>query len=86
MSFHFLLKYWERCVGVWDTVGSVDSTLDALAIKDTSLPAKVEIALHALAFHENREKFLPTLWTTPQSKLAPNQTLKQVDALMCSNS
>ncbi|KIK42589.1 hypothetical protein CY34DRAFT_135951 [Suillus luteus UH-Slu-Lm8-n1] len=67
-----------KCVGVWDTVGSVDSTLDALAIKDTSLPATVDIALHALAFHENRAKFLPTLWTTPQSKLAPNQTLKQV--------
>ncbi|KAG1730060.1 hypothetical protein EDB19DRAFT_2012156 [Suillus lakei] len=67
-----------KCVGVWDTVGSVDSTLDALAIKDTSLPATVDIALHALALHENREKFLPTLWTTLQSELAPNQTLKQV--------
>ncbi|KAG2340461.1 hypothetical protein BDR05DRAFT_536611 [Suillus weaverae] len=67
-----------KCVGVWDTVGSVDSTFDALAIKDTSLPVTVDIALHALAFHENREKFLPTLWTTPQSELAPNQTLKQV--------
>ncbi|KAG1770295.1 hypothetical protein EV702DRAFT_1202478 [Suillus placidus] len=67
-----------KCVGVWDTVGSVDSTIDALAIKDTSLPVTVDIALHALALHENREKFLPTLWTTPQSELAPNQTLKQV--------
>lgn len=67
-----------KCVGVWDTVGSVDSTFDALAIKDASLPAKVDIALHALAFHENREKFLPTLWTTPQNELAHNQTLKQV--------
>ncbi|KAG2063706.1 hypothetical protein BDR04DRAFT_1137594 [Suillus decipiens] len=67
-----------KCVAVWDTVGSVDSTLDALAIKDTSLPTTVDVALHALALHENRDKFLPTPWTTPQSELAPNQTPKQV--------
>ncbi|KAG2123280.1 hypothetical protein DEU56DRAFT_52917 [Suillus clintonianus] len=67
-----------KCVGVWDTVGSVYATIDALEIKDTSLPATVDIALHAIALQENREKFLPTLWTTPTGGLAPNQTLKQV--------
>ncbi|KAG2126840.1 hypothetical protein DEU56DRAFT_537692 [Suillus clintonianus] len=67
-----------KCVGVWDTVGSVFATVDALAITDTSLPATIDIALHALSLQENRQKFLPTLWTMPQGGLAPNQTLKQV--------
>ncbi|KAG1730061.1 hypothetical protein EDB19DRAFT_1390495 [Suillus lakei] len=67
-----------KCVGVWDTVGSVYATIDALEIKDTSLPATIDIALHAISLQENRQKFLPTLWTIPQGGLAANQTLKQV--------
>ncbi|KAL5536402.1 hypothetical protein ACEPAF_224 [Sanghuangporus sanghuang] len=68
-----------KCVGVWDTVDSVlngptDPIIDALSIKDTSLPASVEIALHGLSLQENRKKFLPTLWTNPSS----NQILKQI--------
>ncbi|KAG1755262.1 uncharacterized protein EDB91DRAFT_1277833 [Suillus paluster] len=66
-----------KCVGVWDTVGSVYNTIDALEIKDTSLPKSVEIALHAVSLQENRQKFLPTLWTVPQGGLAHNQVLKQ---------
>ncbi|KAJ7021724.1 hypothetical protein C8F04DRAFT_1322461, partial [Mycena alexandri] len=67
-----------RCVGVWDTVGSVFHQIDALNIVDTSLPATVEVALHAISLQENRKKFLPTLWTIPQGGLRTNQILKQV--------
>lgn len=67
-----------KCVGVWDTVGSVYKTIDALDIKDTSLPATIDVALHGLSLQENRKKFLPTLWTIPQGGLRANQILKQV--------
>ncbi|KAK7061252.1 hypothetical protein R3P38DRAFT_650227 [Favolaschia claudopus] len=67
-----------KCVGVWDTVGSVFNEIDALNIDDTSLPTIVEVALHALSLQENRQKFLPTLWTVPEGGLQPNQVLKQV--------
>lgn len=58
-----------RCVGVWDTVGSVFNTIDALSIRDTDLPASIDCALHAMSLQENREKFLPTLWTVPSGGL-----------------
>ncbi|KAL0576976.1 hypothetical protein V5O48_005018 [Marasmius crinis-equi] len=66
-----------KCVGVWDTVGSVYNTIDALSITDTSLPATVKVALHGLSLQENRQKFLPTLWTLPPGGLKPDQVLKQ---------
>ncbi|KIK97192.1 hypothetical protein PAXRUDRAFT_825167 [Paxillus rubicundulus Ve08.2h10] len=66
-----------RVVGVWDTVGSVYKTIDALNIKDTSLPTTVDVALHAISLQENRRKFLPTLWTPPQGGIGKNQVLKQ---------
>ena len=47
-------------------------------IVDTSLPATVKVALHALSMQENREQFLPTLWTIPPGGLKPGQVLKQV--------
>ncbi|KAF9225781.1 hypothetical protein BS17DRAFT_699538 [Gyrodon lividus] len=65
-----------RIVGVWDTVGSVYNTIDALNIKDTSLPVTVDAALHAISLQENRKKFLPTLWTPPKDGLG-KQVLKQ---------
>lgn len=68
----------RRCVGVWDTVGSVQGQIDALSIKDTNLPPTVQYAFHALALQENREKFLPTLWTIPEGGLIKGQVLKQV--------
>ena len=71
-----------RCVGVWDTVGSVYGEINALNIVDTSLPATVKVALHALSLQENREKFLPTLWTIPSGGLKPGQVLKQVCRLL----
>lgn len=67
-----------KCVGVWDTVGLVYNTIDMLAIKDTSLPASIDVALHALSLQENRKTFLPTLWSIPEGGLHANQTLKQV--------
>ncbi|KAF9258715.1 hypothetical protein L218DRAFT_1080306 [Marasmius fiardii PR-910] len=67
-----------KCVGVFDTVGSVLNTIDALNIKDTSLPAKVKVALHAVSLQENRDMFLPTLWTIPTGGLKAGQVLKQV--------
>lgn len=66
-----------KCVGVWDTVGSVSQTIDALHIKDDSFPASIEIGLHALSLQENRKQFLPTLWSVPAAGLGSNQTLKQ---------
>lgn len=71
------LYLWRRCVGVWDTVGSVYKTVDALHIKDTSLPSSIDVALHALSVQEDREEFRPTLWTAPQGGLGTNQVLKQ---------
>jgi hypothetical protein len=67
-----------KCVGVWDTVGSVYKTIDALNIIDTSLPATIDVALHAISLQENRQMFLPTLWTEPQGGFKANQILKQV--------
>ncbi|KAI0085279.1 hypothetical protein BDY19DRAFT_967219 [Irpex rosettiformis] len=72
-----------RCVGVWDTVGSVFNTIDALSIKDTDLPASIDCALHAMALQENRQRFLPTLWTVPSRGLfspasGNPQVLKQI--------
>lgn len=60
-----------KCVGVWDTVGAVYNfsptpVKDALSITDPSLPANIDIALHALSLQENRNLFLPTLWEMPK--------------------
>ncbi|KAI6096788.1 hypothetical protein EV401DRAFT_1880084 [Pisolithus croceorrhizus] len=66
-----------KCVGVWDTVGAILNTVDALGIEDTSLPPTVDIALHAVSLQDNRDKFMPTLWQTPPNGLSANQILKQ---------
>ncbi|KAG7096249.1 hypothetical protein E1B28_003698 [Marasmius oreades] len=67
-----------KCVGVWDTVGSVYGEIDALNIKDTSLPPTIKVALHGISLQENRKRFLPTLWTIPSGGLKDGQVLKQV--------
>ncbi|PCH34858.1 hypothetical protein WOLCODRAFT_133642 [Wolfiporia cocos MD-104 SS10] len=59
-----------KCVGVWDTVGSTFNAINTLRIKDTNLPASIDVALHALSLQENRAKLLPTLWTVPLLGLA----------------
>ncbi|CAE6456469.1 unnamed protein product [Rhizoctonia solani] len=67
-----------KCLVTWDTVGSVrngiQEMVDALQLDDDTLASNVEIALHAISFHENREKFMCTLY----SGASPSQTLKQV--------
>ncbi|EIW74303.1 hypothetical protein CONPUDRAFT_67658 [Coniophora puteana RWD-64-598 SS2] len=66
------------CVGVFDTVGSVWKEIDALNIADNSLPKSIKTALHAVSFHENRDRFLPTLWIPPKEGLGEGQVLKEV--------
>ncbi|KDQ10696.1 hypothetical protein BOTBODRAFT_488112 [Botryobasidium botryosum FD-172 SS1] len=71
-----------KCVGVWDTVGSIQDGVkpvtDMLNINDSSLPATIENAFHALSLQENRGRFLPTLWTVGPQSLQPGQVMKQV--------
>lgn len=68
-------------MGVWDTVDAVYNYTrikDALSIADPSLPASIDIALHALSLQENRDLFLPTLWEMPKGGWRDNQVVKQV--------
>jgi len=75
-----------KCIGVWDTVGSVGipaefAKFDLFFKKyygffDTDLGEHVEHAFHALALDERRKNFVPTLWT--QKPGVKNQELKQV--------
>jgi uncharacterized protein (DUF2235 family) len=61
-----------ECIGVWDTVGSlgIPSLTPGLAkwleigwhFHDVRLGAHVKNAIHALAIHERRSTFPPTLW------------------------
>jgi uncharacterized protein (DUF2235 family) len=78
-----------KCIGVWDTVGSVGipadlAKFDVLNFRryygfhDTDLGAHVEHAFHALALNERRKNFVPTLWTQKPEGNAKNQELKQV--------
>ncbi|CUA78249.1 putative protein YEL023C [Saccharomyces cerevisiae S288c] [Rhizoctonia solani] len=67
-----------RCLGVWDTVGAIYRNpeceeKDLLGIPDAELPPNVEVALHVLAFHENRKRFRVTLFE-PNGK----SNLKQI--------
>lgn len=74
-------------MGLWDTVGSLGlSFLSGSFIflkdlnfdfHDVALSDKVKQAYHALAIHERRTKFLPTLWTMP-AKPRAGQVLEQV--------
>jgi uncharacterized protein (DUF2235 family) len=78
-----------KAVGVYDTVGSLgiprigifssgippEVSLD-YAFVDTTVPSKVEHAIHALALDEIRKPFAPTIWELP--KPLPGQTLTQV--------
>ncbi|KAJ7693101.1 hypothetical protein B0H17DRAFT_1179164 [Mycena rosella] len=75
-----------KCVGVWDTVGSIKrvqvtlgnpvvTVLDAFSICDATLPDNVEHAYHAVSLQENRSNFLPTLWKDIKK---PAQVLEQV--------
>jgi uncharacterized protein (DUF2235 family) len=58
---------------LFDPDERVPHSLD-YAFVDTTVPAQVEHAIHALALDEKREPFAPTMWEQPQ----PGQTLTQV--------
>ncbi|KAG8757634.1 hypothetical protein FRC11_004404 [Ceratobasidium sp. 423] len=66
-----------KCLVTWDTVGSVRvgirEMVDALQLDDDQLASNVENAWHAISFHENREKFMCTLY----GGAASGQNLKQ---------
>jgi len=83
-----------QLVAVWDTVGSLRSSLvqaypgdvNQLNIPDSDLYSNVRVALHGMSLHENRNWFQPTLFTVPdkakqsdEEKAArQGQILKQV--------
>jgi hypothetical protein len=69
-------------LGVWDTVGALGVPLEVIRwmirkrieFHDTELAPNVTYAYHALAIHEYRRDFPPTLWTVTRS----GQTVEQV--------
>lgn len=76
-----------RCIGVWDTVGSLGIPGDLgrrllggkFDFHDVQLNDKVEVALHAVAIDEKRSAFAPTLWVRPKdARPAAGQTVEQV--------
>jgi uncharacterized protein (DUF2235 family) len=74
------------CIGVWDTVGNLGNPMWSggfvarqFAFHDTSLPASVPVALHALSIDEERGPFRPILWTVPRGAAPPShQHVEQV--------
>jgi uncharacterized protein (DUF2235 family) len=76
-----------KCIGVWDTVGSVGipDDFDRLGLfkryygfLNASLGVHVEHAFHALALDERRKNFVPTLWEQTEDGKKAGQELKQV--------
>lgn len=73
-----------KCIGVWDTVGSMGipgTLLNGYRASDfqfhnTELGKDVEVALHAVAIDERRKNFAPTLWN--EDKKPSNRVLEQV--------
>ncbi|NVK33690.1 MAG: DUF2235 domain-containing protein [Rhodobacteraceae bacterium] len=87
-----LLKYLDqrvtsvpiRCIGVWDTVGSLGVPgrffnmyrASEFEFHDCKLGANVKVALHALAIDEQRKDFSPTEWD--ENAVRAGQTMEQV--------
>ncbi len=75
-------------IGVWDTVGALGIPWKDVFFRlpkgldwqfhDVKLSSYVKNAFHALAIHEHRKEFLPTLWTQSESGKAKGQRLEQV--------
>jgi uncharacterized protein (DUF2235 family) len=75
-------------IGVWDTVGAlgipgIDSRFRLPGgldwqFHDVKLSSYVKNAFHALAIHEHRTEFLPTLWEQSEAGRARKQRLEQV--------
>lgn len=65
-----------RCVGVWDTVGSLGIPgdfgrkfyLKPYLFPDVELGEIVDVALHGVAIDEKRSAFSPTLWVSADGK------------------
>lgn len=65
-----------RCVGVWDTVGSLGVPGDLgrqlylrpYQFHDVQLSSRVDVALHAVAIDEKRSAFAPTLWVSKDGR------------------
>lgn len=74
-------------IGVWDTVGALgipglDGSFRLLKgldwqFHDVGLSKRVKKAFHALAIHEHRKEFMPTLWEK-KADAPENQVLEQV--------
>jgi UMF1 family MFS transporter len=62
-----------RCIGVWDTVGNLAFPwlTGQQRPRISTLPANVDVALHALAIDEPRGAFSPVLWTRTRDAAAP---------------
>ena len=74
-----------RCVGVWDTVGSLGipgdlgQRLKRFYFHDVGLGEQINIGLHAMAIDEKRAFFAPTLWRRRQDRPErDDQTVEQV--------
>jgi uncharacterized protein (DUF2235 family) len=73
-------------VGVWDTVGALGIPLMRYGLAQwlgyswkfhsVTLGSHIRHACHALAIHEKRSQFVPTLWSKETART--NQTLEQV--------
>ena len=72
-----------RFVGVWDTVGALgvpQRVINPAAsanyeFHDTSPSGVIEIGRHAMAIDEQRDTFVPTLWTQP---IPPDTDIQQL--------
>lgn len=69
-----------RCVGVFDTVGSLGVPIGGknrkkYSFHDTELSGSVKFAFHALAIDERRGAFEPTLWSYAPK---PEQNIRQM--------
>lgn len=76
-----------RCVGVWDTVGSLGIPGDLGRLfrrgkhyfHDVQLGSHIDVALHAVAVDEKRGAFAPTLWVSKDGKpFRTDQNVEQV--------
>jgi uncharacterized protein (DUF2235 family) len=75
-----------KCVGVWDTVGSLGipttGPIGSLSRRffgfhDMKLSSWVQNAFHAVAIDERRKPFTPTLWEIKDEDLADSRTAGQ---------
>ncbi len=72
-----------RFIGVWDTVGALgvpQQVIDPSAaakyeFHDTSPSGVIDIGRHAMAIDEQRDAFVPTLWTQP---IPPGTDIQQL--------